>query len=181
MRYNCRGQESKFLTGFPTLLLVIICIGIFLAFSFALAPTKGMRGVAVTQDGESGSFLYRPIMVGTQNLLVLDAVLRADSEDFSHQLVAQGLFALFNSESEDSCLLIALGESPQPSEERGGGAARNDFYIFKENGVAREANFGAYPHLFASYRGTEGLKSTSVLLHVGTLRYIEYYFGRCRA
>lgn len=177
-RFNRVGQESKFLTGFPTLLLVVVCIGIFLAFSFALAPTKGTRGVVAKQSGESESFIYRQINVGTQNSLVLDALLLADSGDFSHRAVAQGLFALLNSEPEGSCLLIALGDSPQPGG-KPGGAARNDFYISKEEGRTREANFGAYPALFASYRNAGELKSMSILLKDDTISYIEYYFGRC--
>ena len=58
-------------------------------------------------------------------------------------------------------------------------AGRNDFYISKEEGRTREANFGAYPALFASYRNAGELKSMSILLKDDTISYIEYYFGRC--
>lgn len=179
MSWNQRGQEAKFLTGIPVLLLILACVGIFLGFSFSLAAVKGIHGVSAERlTSDADGMLYQPTRVGEENVLVIDAVLRADAGTLEHGDVEEALQTLLAGAPDDSCLLLALDRAPEPGG-RAGGAARNDFYIVKERGVARGTNFGAYPVLFALYRRAGELKATSVVVGNETRMYLEYYRGRC--
>jgi len=182
MRYNCRGQESKFLTGFPTLLFVVVLISIFIGFSFTLAATKGALSAIAERGREYGNSFYQPInqpiTIGTQETLVLDALLRVNSGDLKRQNFENGLHALLVPEPVGSCLVLALDRAPK-SEVKSGQEARNDFYIIKETNATRAENFWVYLSLSEPYRRAGVLSETSVVLHDGTRMYIEYYFGRC--
>ncbi len=182
MRHNRRGQESKFLTGFPTLLLVVVLIGIFIGFSFTLAAAKGTQGAIAERGREYGNSFYQPInqpiTIGTQEILVLDALLLVDSGDIKRQAFENGLYALLAPEPAGSCLVLALDRAPKPGV-KSGQEARNDFYIVKETNAIRAENFWIYLSLSEPYRRAGVLSETSVVLHDGTRMYIEYYFGRC--
>jgi hypothetical protein len=176
-----KGQEAKFLTGIPVLLLILACVGIFLGFSFSLAAIKGEKSITsehLHAINDEAGILYEPLFVAGKPMLVLDAVLSADAGKLGHAEVEKALGALLAAAPDGSCLLLALDGKPEPGG-KPGGAARNDFYLVKEQGVVRGANFGAYPVLFAPYRRADALRAISFDV-VGEGRiYFEYYRGRC--
>lgn len=174
---NRRGQEAKYLTGIPALILIVLFGGILIGISLFLAGIRGTGEIIAERGTESSiGVLFEPIQVGGQEMLVLDALLAHDADRIEKENFEEGLSALLD--AERTCLLLALGQNAQPGGQSGG-AALNDIYLRYEEGNVRGSHIGAFPTLFAPYRKANMLSGSNVLLHDGNRMYVEYYHGRC--
>src|SRR3989338_5373364 len=111
--FNKRGQESKFLTGFPTLLIILVFIGIFIGFSFTLAGGKNIRGMSGIEPEDAGTFLYQPIIADGTETLIIDEVARVAVQGRSSQGLERGLAELRTRSNTYECILLAFApENP---------------------------------------------------------------------
>ena len=169
--FNQRGQESKFLTGFPTLLIILVFIGIFIGFSFTLAGGKNIRGMSGIEPEDAGTFLYQPIIADGTETLIIDEVARVAVQGRFSQGLEQGLAELRTRSNTYECILLAFAPENPVSQ----GLSEETYLLFLGSGEARTGSLA----LFARYHDAALLRPVSVATSSGTRLYIDQYAGRC--
>lgn len=173
--FERRGQIGKILTSLPVLFILLFLLGIFLVLS-----TFAARSFATVPDAVGvweRDVLLKEINVNGEKMLLIDGLIKLEHGRIGRDVLNEEIKKFVN--EKNNALLLAKGESEEPGRLTGG-AGRNNFIVFYDNGVY-SPNLGSFSSHFAEYRNKGLLKGTFFEVRTGGIVkkiYIEYYYGR---